>query len=546
MTDFRTLYHYNLSKITEFNLALIYGFEPEASIKSINPSFKPDQYQVEHLSHGVNQHEDMFIAYYYAQETILKSIREHGIESITTSQILNWIKEIHQRISLALSEDTNNINLSGNYTMQQVIRWHHNPIMGVTIQHHFLGINSKEKMYSIAEEYGLEIKIAENFLQILHDTNNRDDITIFDDERPFIDPYRASPLHPALVATTKLCNAYHQKKLTQDEMVIVDKVMKICCPPSQIPEKMSAFAVKLEAGWKQCDKNDLNQVAELCRMTFFELTDIHPFFNANGRTATCLINIILRSLGYESILMRNPGDKSNKSSSYSIAMQYIDSNPELLRAHLISRIRDANNKIIYKNEILEEIIQSRLELTKTCAKFKLYFPLFDLLDFWNKTCKEASEVTVLFLKQNQIEYISNEEITILVLAYINLHFSTKLKELEGRYDEKEVIASIIQRQYSELEKQSCLEKIKDLTGLTQWKSSNHRGLTIILESNDSEYAEEITKSLKKVDAFKVTLKVSNGPMLFIISINQINPVKLLKLEQIPGIINYAKYDRKMK
>ncbi|MDP3270207.1 MAG: hypothetical protein Q8M40_14305, partial [Legionella sp.] len=204
-----------------------------------------------------------------------------------------------------------------------------------------------------------------------------------------------------------------------------------------------------------------------------------------------------------------------------------DSNPDLLRAHLILRISDANNKIIYKNETLAEIIQSRLDLTTICAKFKLNFPIFDLLEFWNKTCKEASEVTVLFIMQNQIEYISDDEITILVLAYINLQFSTKLKELEERYDEKAVIASIIQRQYSELEKQSCLEKIKDLTGLTQWKSSNIKGLSIILESNDREYAKEITKSLKTVDAFKVTLKVSNGPMPFIISINEINPVKLL-------------------
>lgn len=534
MTKFRTQYNYNLSKITDFNSALIYGFEPEASIKVNNPDYDVNQHPVEHLTHGTNQHEDMFNAYYYAQETILKSIREYGIESITAPNILNWLKEIHAKISLALSEDNDNTNLSGNYTAQQIMRWHHSTTMGFGIQLYFVGMSSKEQLITTADECGLDINVAENFLKILENIYKRKDIAIPDYEKPYITPYINSAIYPAFVAAAKLCNAYKEKMLSDSEKAIVDKVVKICCAPPQIAEKMNVFAINLETAWKLCDKHDVTQVAELCRMAFFEFTEIHPFFNANGRTATCLVNIILRSLGHESILMRNPGDKSDESSSYSLAIEHIDSKPELLRAHFISRINEADNNITYKNEMLETIVQLRLDMTQICAGFNRAFPKFNLLAFWNETGKKASEEIDRFLLQNQIEDLSDEKITLLVLNFIKLKFSNKLKELED-LKAKPVHSSLIKRQYSAVEKQSCLDKIKDLTGFMNWKSYNTNGLSLLLELNDKEKAKQLTDSLKSVDAFKVTYKLRKDTGVPVILIDEINTVQLLKLKTIPGL-----------
>ena len=69
---------FDLTQLTEFNHALIYGFEPEASPQCLAGS----QTLTDMLFPIAGQYQDMLEAYLYAQSTILPKIKENGVKGI--------------------------------------------------------------------------------------------------------------------------------------------------------------------------------------------------------------------------------------------------------------------------------------------------------------------------------------------------------------------------------------------------------------------------------------------------------------------------------
>lgn len=141
-----------------------------------------------------------------------------------------------------------------------------------------------------------------------------------------------------MIALNKLSSAYNLGQLSTTEKNIVDKIVKVCMLPPHIPEAMNQWANETITQYHNCDPVNLDQVCDFLTNTFYKLTEIHPFGNANNRTATCLMNIFLRSLGYPSILLSYPGGRDNKNSQYQKAFAEIDSSLLPLKALIHDRI----------------------------------------------------------------------------------------------------------------------------------------------------------------------------------------------------------------
>jgi len=134
--------------------------------------------------------------------------------------------------------------------------------------------------------------------------------------------------------------------------------------------------------WQKCKPKDYDAIAELTSYAFLSFTKIHPFFNANGRTFTCVLNIILVSLGHPDILLREHEERDDPDSSYSQAIEKIRTEPELLTQHILNRMQQTrkNNKKkkhwkeintdrkfrqpINRKDHLDKIIQMRVELSQ--------------------------------------------------------------------------------------------------------------------------------------------------------------------------------------
>ncbi len=94
---------------------------------------------------------------------------------------------------------------------------------------------------------------------------------------------------------------------------------------------MDAFADQMLARFAKCNPENLDQVSEFLAEMFYQLTEIHPYANANGRTALAMVNIFLRYFNLPSILLRHPGEKDDKKSAYSEAIAQLDKTREPLQ-----------------------------------------------------------------------------------------------------------------------------------------------------------------------------------------------------------------------
>ncbi len=100
---------------------------------------------------------------------------------------------------------------------------------------------------------------------------------------------------------------------------------------------MDNFAKTTLSNWRKCNKKDIKKFHNFLLRCFFNLPISIPFGNANERTAGCLVNVFLRSIGLPSILMRNPGERNDSASSYSQAINAINQSRESLAITFINR-----------------------------------------------------------------------------------------------------------------------------------------------------------------------------------------------------------------
>src|SRR5690606_33610784 len=145
------------------------------------------------------------------------------------------------------------------------------------------------------KELGVSVVTANKFLAMMHKHYNQP-CKLSNSEQGFLNTSHHPLALLSMKGMTLVTHAWHEGLLSVEEKQTFDNLAKVCYRPEEMSARMNKFAALLAKKWQQCDGTNLREVAKLCHFAFYQSTEIHPFFNGNGRTATCLINIILRSL----------------------------------------------------------------------------------------------------------------------------------------------------------------------------------------------------------------------------------------------------------
>jgi Ankyrin repeats (3 copies)/Fic/DOC family len=424
---------FDLNTITQFNPAIIYGFDPELSIcpESQNP-LAP-----RYVIHGASQHQDVLDAYKYAQSTILPTIQKIGLAVITPENILYWADQIHLRIAATLANDAANARLQGvilgGPTISQISRWHHGPVvLNMVTAYLSKGkpLDNQVKNHAILHEFKeADFWAFFNFLLKIRDQH----IEIPDSQKKYIN--FDSEFIKGELALHKLAVLHHSNCLTTSEKEIVTKFVKICPSPTDLPEFRQRFTKRFLAELQTCQRDDIDQVAKLAFTIFYGITEEHWYFNGNGRTATCLMNTFLVALGKPSILIRDPGERDDPQSSYSKTLLKIDSQPELLMKHIKNRIQATEVAGGYQNEGLAKMVSLRVKISKLALRIKNNFPNSNIVDVrytqWIKQDRASQEPTNDYIIRQL-----NDLLSLLTDAYNNLE-NEKNRSILKKYNLKD-------------------------------------------------------------------------------------------------------------
>lgn len=564
-----------LEQITQFNPALIYGFDPEGSFYFSNPR------SVTYLHHSAGQYQDMFNAYLYAQEVILSTIIKEGLQNITADRLIEWLNQLHLRIAATVAKD---FKLpAGEFSKQQVFHWYQGSKIQLILIEFLSGtLSTAEELAYLIHELDLMSEVRDKFIHLLNsqkksDTNEISDkltvITLLEAigmgkdvadkflrlmlrvcEDPSIEVPKEYLSYPAnsvrirgYLTFEKLAVQYHSDKLTVEEKSIVDEVVRICTSPRKNHQAMKDFAEELLIAWKKCDHRDIDQVTQLVYTAFPGITKIHPYFNCNGRLATCLANIILISLGKPSILIRNPNERDDPNSSYSQAIANINKTPELLFQHLKNRIKEAEINGGYCDVTLKEIILARVEMNDIILAIVKKFPGYDINKFYVNMLNEGTK-QIGELKENS-SYDENKR------ALHGLRYSVKsLQNLFNALSQQQVQKEKLQasvaitRQYSDKEIHAIIKKLEVLTGESGWAAYKTNGLTILLTLNNETMARQLVTALCGTNAMHAVLKwtaESQKPKKPVVLLNLINPEKLEEVQSLSKVMNSEKATEKL-
>ncbi len=365
-----------LQQLTEFNPALVYGFDPEVATDG---RIHESETWEGSLFPTVGQVEDMLTGYLFAQNILLPTFKKGNLDELS---FINYIKQLHGHLGNSLLALTIK-EKSGEYSQQQALRWNPDVRTGVLIYCIFSGtkdpnLNGEDPTAVLIKFLTTELSLSKaqvlQFIALLDRLKNDPTITPRASEKKYIGN------DVGLIIQEKLAVAYLTNKLSKNDKELVSKIVTVCRDPQATPQLMKDFAKTTLANWGKCNKKDIKAVSQFLTELFFQFTDIHPFPNANGRTALCLVNVFSRSIGLPSILIRNPGEKKDSSSSYSLAIKAINQTREPLANHIYQRILEAQRQP-FTDAKLAEAVTLRCKLVHQLKLMQSKHPQIDINEY---------------------------------------------------------------------------------------------------------------------------------------------------------------------
>ncbi|ASQ46057.1 Fic family protein [Legionella clemsonensis] len=503
----------DLAILTEFNHALVYGFEPESSPQRLAGS---ETFE-DALFPEAGQHHDVLNAYLYAQNIILPRIQEIGLPNVSPTMLIEWVKTIHGFIGKSLMQAHG--RKSGEYTNEIVFRWHLGAELGVHFTLYLSDLHECKSPQQFAKflnkQFDMNYQSALDFINLLEKIAKDKNYTIHESLQPSIN--YESPGIKGILVQSKLASAYNLNLLSEREKSTVNKIVKICMLPPLIPEAMNRWAQTTLSNLHACDTKDLKKVSEFLAITFYELTEVHPFGNANGRTATCLINTFLRALGYPSIVLRYPGEREDKDSLYQKALAEIDSSLVLLIELIHTRVIEAQEKA-FSNEKLKKLITLRVALSDLLQETKSKYPEFNLIAFQKQV---FSSPEVLFAMQMADE----TEASIFVLSMSLDKLSHVPEKLEQEKQKRLTLFSTSTLDSKQIN--AVINALEKISGQSGWKHNAKKGFVTWLEISDMKKAKEIACHIESTKTTKVTLSRRADNKIPVIKCEDIDYQKLI-------------------
>ncbi|MDP3268834.1 MAG: Fic family protein [Legionella sp.] len=346
---------YPIEQLIDFNPALIYGFDPESPPHTMT---KPQDESI--FSVEIEQHVDLLNAYLYAQNTILPFIKESSLDKITPEQLLEWVCQLHGFIGKSLLNEEG--LKSGVYTDQEIVRWQQTVISVPDLYNFMDNIRrtphaSELFISSYSQKYKLDITICTVFASLTKRYHDQ-----FISKHPELASYKGRSPDMVNDIVNSFRDAIINGGLSKEEQKALQQVVQFGTPVDQLSTAMEGFAKNVLDQWKNLRSiNTIDEQAQILAEIFYQLTSIHPFPNANGRTATCLINIILKTINLPDIILRFPGQRNSFSSAYEKSMSVILETREPFAKHMANCIKLAK-KTPYSNPDLAFIVREKVLL----------------------------------------------------------------------------------------------------------------------------------------------------------------------------------------
>lgn len=507
------------SDLKIFNPALVYSFEPESSPKAL--LYDED---LNESIFKISQHNDMLEAYYYAEQKILPWITENGLSALKPEIFEEWILELHKRMGRSLLSLSDEMN-SGEYSKTQVIRWHYGTHMMQLLGMHFGKLFPKDMS---DEEFlncltkvcsGLSIEDAREFLHILQRLEKDDKAPIHSTLEKTMKLY--GPLVGFTLALNRLTTAWHDDLLTDHEREVVGKVALFVDYPEKLPDRMKDFSSKMVQELQKLSKDDLKAVSAFCAELFFQFTNIHPFPNGNGRTATALMNIILQSIGLPDIIMRKPGERNATEGSYAKAIACIERDRVPLANHIHERILEAQKKP-FQDSVLEKLIQLRMEMNDFSKKIKSIEPEFDLSTITQVVVKQYPMLQKMDCNDPKNSIIACQ----LLIPKLEQQYLSMLKQPELPFRASNV--SMMKPVYN---RKALNDKIEDVSCVTHWKISMKDSLSIWRYCDSEQEAKEIVERVSNYEFCHAAVRKTMGKGKVIVLCNDVDVSKMLSVEK---------------
>lgn len=539
MSQPRKRFQYDLAKISKFNHAAIYAFELSESVRG-----KVSQDPMFSLFHEVGQHEDMFNAYYYAQETVLKEIRQKGVGHINGDDILRWLNEAHRLMAYTVVNDAGMAEYAGQYSRQQIILWHQTTKAELLLNLRYLwetGYNNLNNfnpdIFNELLELNVDIGAAKMYLKMMH-TYRDEDIALNVDEIKDLENYRVRvpvEAYQATLTTKKLMALYNNNKLSQEEKQTIDKLMKLGCPPEEIRTRMKNYADNLASAWNKCNGNNMDELTSLCYQGFQGETDIHAYIDFNGRLGAWLVNVICESLDRRSFLMRKTGDSSNPASDLERGMAHIDETSKYFKIFCAKGIRDAEHEKGYSNKNEEKVIALRVNLANKYLKFNAEFPNIDLgswakegTDFIQKQLK-----AICWLASINANNLPQDQLQVLFFTFRLLNLAAYREQQRSSASSLATVSSV-KYQYTDTEKQAISEWLCLIANIPASAYKMYNNGKILLEVDSLQAAENISLVLNLTTAMTAKEKYNPSSKSHVVLVENVRFKRFAKVVELKG------------
>ena len=487
----------DLSKLAEFNPAIIYAFEAEAPHNANHDS------SIESVVYPtVSQHKDLLDGYLYAQNEILPFFTVSGktlattLESVTEQQFLGWVDKLHGYLGkslLALYQEE-----AGKYTKRSVMRWHD----GCELVDHLTFYLAKQHPQCKTEAALIDLLVSEyktgrvaitQFIKVLHKIAGDKRISIHPSQIPYLP--RGHVAYEGMVTMNKLQSAYWSPEcLTPDEKKIIEKIVKICMFPTEVPEAMHRYAVRTLQQLKNCNPKNCDEVSAFLAESFYALTDIHPYANANGRVATCFMNVLLRVFGFPSIILRKPGEKTENDSEYSLAIAQIDSSREPLKALIKKRVLEAM-KQPFADAISKELLEVRDRFVEVTKQLKQIAPRFEL-----ENLKMLAGQSLGDAAYQNADWRKN------TIAFLKCTTEIALRLIASKQQQAAPTAAVgLFATSKDATRKTVKENLTKLSDYADWKINCKTGIIAWMETESETVAKAIYNKLEIANFAKCTM-----------------------------------------
>ncbi len=502
---------FNLHELKEFNPAIVYTNDVEASpaLEAGSDALQDSLYPT------IDQLHDLFNGYQFAETKILPFIKKNGREAVTEQQFLEWILTLHGAIGKTILELWN--KKAGSYAEEGIALWHQGRMVSEHLMRYFSkcyrGMTEVQLAQLIHKEHEVEVSEILDFIKLMQKVRGLSDVMLPESEDKHLREICGNT-YEGTVLLRRLFLAYRSNALTPVEKAIVNKIVMLGEDPKEIPNAMSVYARNTLKEFKACNGEDLKAVSAFLAKLFTRFTEIHPFGNANGRVATCIMNIFLRSLDLPSIVLRQVGENTDPKSPYSLAMDRLKTSTDMLEKLIYQRIIAAK-KEAYSAPEREKVVELRVQFVVLARRIETMDRAYncDVIKHMacdTPVCRAALQGATAY--SDRIGIVMMEQ-----MLLIAQRIESQLTSL------KKAPVFSLAAQLSEEQKSKLMSGLIQLSGQSGWKVNQKNGLVTWVELSDKSVAREVESKLSRSGVAVVTLATrKDNPTISVVKCEQIN------------------------